>query len=50
MKDGFQTETKMHQETVSPNGGLTVGNFSLFKRHFHRDLLDDRQNQYGNLG
>lgn len=42
MKNGIETETKIHQEAVLPNGGLSVGNFSLFKRNFHRDLLDDR--------
>ncbi len=42
LKNGVEMESNLGQDSASSKGGLSIGNFSLFKRQFHRDLLDDR--------
>lgn len=50
LKNGIEMESKLDENSIKTKGGLSVGNFSLFKRQFHRDLLDDRSGNNNTFG
>lgn len=43
-------DSSLEERALKNNGGLSIGSFSVLKRQFHRDLLDDRQNSFGSMG